>query len=379
MRGEGFDVSARLDPASGLVFGGNAHNCGTWMDKMGSAAANAGEPATPRDGCAVEIAGLVYSCVRWLAGLAAEAAEAAAAEQAVSSSEPAAAAAVTSTVSEAPVFAFAGVELGVPGGGGGYGSHGGGGEGGGHSATFLSYAEWAARLRSGFERRFWVPLRASEDSSFCTNSALANVRGIYRDTAGASAEWADYQLRPNFAIAMAVAPELFDARRASHALAVYEARLLGRLGVKTLDAADWAFRAEYSADAQGEKATAGGWNYHQGPEWVWPLGYFLRARLLFPPNEGVGVDGDGLGPTPARGWPSGASARRWVYAKLAAHRRHVEDSQEGALPELENAGGSFCRASCRVQAWSGATLLDALYDVHLLEDADAEGEAARGW
>jgi glycogen debranching enzyme len=181
---------------------------------------------------------------------------------------------------------------------------------------------------------------------------------------------------------MAVAPELFDARRAARALATFEARLLGRLGAKTLDAADWAFRPNYSsgAEAAADRATVGGWNYHQGPEWLWPVGYFLRARLRFPPNGRALPDdpagGDGLGPSPARPWPSGADARRWVYARLAEHRRHVEESAEGALPELTHAGGGFCAASCAVQAWSGATLLDALHDAHALEDADAD--AGRG-
>ncbi len=69
MKDNGFNVNIKMDPTNGFLFGGNAENCGTWMDKMGSSSNNKGVPATPRDGVPIELAGLQYSVLSYLAEL----------------------------------------------------------------------------------------------------------------------------------------------------------------------------------------------------------------------------------------------------------------------------------------------------------------------
>lgn len=66
MKDAGFDIKISMDRKTGLIKGGSEFNCGTWMDKMGSAPMNKGIPATPRNGAPIECTALVASILEWL-------------------------------------------------------------------------------------------------------------------------------------------------------------------------------------------------------------------------------------------------------------------------------------------------------------------------
>lgn len=84
-----------------------------------------------------------------------------------------------------------------------------------------------------------------------------------------------------------------------------------------------------------------------GPPWVWPVGFFLRAYIIFDTQAGVGKER-----------PSETFYR--VMAMTQEHRRHIKQSPWAGLPELTNQNGRECRDSCATQAWSSSCLLDAL-------------------
>ncbi len=165
---------------TGFVFGGNVHNCGTWMDKMGSSqkAANKGHPSTPRDGSAVELIGLSKSVITYL-----------------------------SELYDRSLYPYEGVID--------------------SDKTKFSFKEWSHKIQLNFDQYFYI----SEDS----NEQFVNRRKIYKDSYGATNQWQDFQLRPNFLITMVLAPELFERSKAINALNVVKDVLIGPLGVKTLD------------------------------------------------------------------------------------------------------------------------------------------------
>ena len=317
MSDKGFDIEVTVDWGNGFVFGGSQHNCGTWMDKMGESerAGSKGIPGTPRDGAAVEIIGLLYSTVKWLSDL-----------------------------QSAGKFPYSGVTK--------------------PDGSEISYADWASLIKSNFERCFFVPLSRKEDKDFDINPKVINRRGIYKDLYKSGKEYEDYQLRPNFPIAMTVAPDLFDPKHALHALGIADMALRGPTGMATLDPADLNYRPYYhNSEDSDDFATSKGRNYHQGPEWLWPTGFFLRALLKF---DLMRRGGD----TEAR-----TEAFQQVTRRLVGCKKMIESSPWAGLAELTQKGGEECLDSVRFSRFfvlSSRLLWCNFFGAHFEIDANNE-------
>ncbi|KAG0237756.1 hypothetical protein BGW42_000162 [Actinomortierella wolfii] len=315
MSDKGFQVDVDLDLETGFITGGSVYNCGTWMDKMGESvkAGSKGVPATPRDGADVEIIGLLKSSLRWLIEL-----------------------------NQKGLYEWTGVEM--------------------KETVFrdrkrpartLSFKEWNDLIQKSFEKCFYIPMTREEDAKYKIFPELVNRRGIYKDTYGSVTPFADYQFRPNFPVAMVVAPELFDKHHAQEALEITKDVLLGPLGMRTLDPLDWAYRPNYdNQNDSDDRMVAKGWNYHQGPEWLWCTGYFFRAYLQFKTQCDP------------------ASFEQTIFElhrMMLPHKAQLETSPWAGLAELTNLNGAICHDACQSQAWSSSTLLDLLYDVEMLK------------
>lgn len=285
MSDEGFNIDIKVDWANGFIFGGNQSNCGTWMDKMGESerAGSKGVPGTPRDGAAVEITGLLYSTLRWAQELSAQGKF------------------KHSSVTKA-------------------------------DKSTIGYKEWADLIKANFERCYYVPLSKDEDSKYDVNPNVVNRRGIYKDLYKSGKEYEDYQLRPNYPISMTAAPDLFDPEHALHSLVLTDGVLRGPTGMATLDPADLNYRPYYiNSEDSTDFATSKGRNYHQGPEWLWPTGYFLRALLKFDLLRRDPQDKEGR-----------TEAFQQVTQRLMGCKRMIQESPWAGLAELTQKNGEFC-------------------------------------
>ncbi|KAF2757235.1 glycogen debranching enzyme [Pseudovirgaria hyperparasitica] len=303
MRDEGFNHNIYIDWTTGFVHGGNQWNCGTWMDKMGESekAGSKGVPGTPRDGSAIELNGLLYSTLIWLVEL-----------------------------HSSGKFKYDSVTT--------------------DDGTTVSYKEWADKIKANFDRCFYVPTEPSDDSQHDVNPKVINRRGIFKDLYKSGKEYEDYQLRPNQYIAMTVAPSLFDHTHAFAALDAGDKYLRGPVGMATLDPSDLNYRPYYNnAEDSTDFHTSKGRNYHQGPEWVFPLGYFLRSYLFFWYKKSS-TDEQRL------------EVFQQVTKRLKGVMEHLENSPWAGLTELTNKNGEICHDSSPTQAWSASLMLDLFKD-----------------
>jgi len=329
MKDEGFNIDIDVDWSTGIIFGGNEHNCGTWQDKMGSSAkaGNRGVPGTPRDGAAVEITGLLKSTLRWVDGLASKG-----------------------------KWPAKGVQAEIEG-----------------KKQEVTFKQWGDLLQKSFESCYYVPLDPAQDKDFRVDTGLINRRGIYKDVfgSGKGREWSDYQLRANFPIAMSVAPELFDPQHAVIALQSAANVLRDVLGMRTLDPSDMTYRPVYdNSNGTDDFSMGQGFSYHRGPPWVWPLGFFLRAYLHFDRQVNGGEE---------QSRESTLEMFHFISNQLLEQRKHIKESAWAGLPELTNERGAFCADSCPTQAWSASTILDVLEEMHQIEkrtiQANGNGKA----
>lgn len=306
MSSEGFNIDIKVDWSSGLIFGGNQHNCGTWMDKMGESerAGSKGIPGTPRDGAAIEITGLLYSALAWLTKLHREGS-----------------------------FAGEGVKVG---------------------GKTITYDSWAEKVRNNFNKAYYIPVDEKDDSHYDVNPKIVARRGIYKDLYRSGIEFEDYQFRPNFAIAMCAAPELFDPKQALGVLILADEVLRGPTGMATLDPKDLNYRPYYNnSEDSTDFATSKGRNYHQGPEWLWPTGYFLRALLKFDLMRRTTKEGR-------------AEAFQQITRRLEGCKKAISESPWKGLTELTQKNGEYCPDSSPTQAWSAGCLIDLYMDANQL-------------
>lgn len=296
MKDNGFNQHIYVDWSNGLIFGGNQDNCGTWMDKMGESAqaGNKGVPGTPRDGAAIEIIGMLKSCLRW----------------------------VNQTRRDGGYSFPDAVEN--------------------QDGESIPLEKWEELVQNSFEKCFYIP-KSDSEGDYDFDPSIVNRRGIYRDLYRSGKPYEDYQLRPNFAIAMVTAPELFDVEHAVSALSTADAALRGPVGMATLDPSDYNYRPYYENSVDNSDfATSKGRNYHQGPEWVWCLGMFLHAIAVIDAKRGA----------------SKQETTATIRGRIKGNARWIRHSPWAGLTELTQKNGEFCNDSSPTQAWSSARLIE---------------------
>ena len=104
------------------------------------------------------------------------------------------------------------------------------------------------------------------------------------------------------------------------------------IGIRTLDFSDKNYNGYYDVSNDSDNYhLAHGLNYHNGPEWVWPSGFYLMSKMIFNDNnDEVFID---------------------LCKRIIPFEIYILNDKWSGLPELTNKDGAFCQGSCPTQAW----------------------------
>ncbi len=183
----------------------------------------------------------------------------------------------------------------------------------GLAAQARPYAELAERVAAVFEQTYWY----AEGGYF-----YDNIEPDGRP---------DPALRPNQAIALAVAPELVSLEKRQAALDRVRLKLLTPYGLRTLSPDDPAYTPRYTGNRVARDKA-----YHQGTVWPWPLGPYARAVLSL-----------------------GEANRPALRALLEPFVQNLDQAScVGQVNEIFGAEPPFPPVGCVAQAWSVSELLE---------------------
>ena len=240
---EGFSIDIDLEPNTGFIYGGNYYNNGTWMDKIGASAKgkNKGIPATPRPGADIEIIALVYSSLDFVVNMG-----------------------------KNNYFKYKSVTL--------------------FNNVSYPYSQWKLLIKDSFEVEFFVNKYNTEiNNSYGYDNELNSnpIKGnIYKDFKNKKdVNLYEFQLRPNFLIALYYSPELFSYSNTINAINNVELYLLRNdnnvIGLKTLDKTDKEYNGIYDKKETNNFLTSGGFNIHNGLEHSWLYGIYLLLKIKY--------------------------------------------------------------------------------------------------
>lgn len=197
----------------------------------------------------------------------------------------------------------------------------------------------ACRVMEGLAHRYGSPEAAGYYQSLAARAA-ANFEKTYWYAQGGylydcidQSGRPDPSLRPNQAIALAVAPELVRPAWREAALGAVRDSLLTPYGLRTLNRQNPAYQPEYKGNRIARDSA-----YHQGTVWPWLLGPYALALLN-----------------------SGEVATNHISeleALLKPFFQHIDEACVGQVSEVFGAAPPFPPGGCVAQAWSVAQLLE---------------------